>query len=125
MTAIRNGDVDGNDATERDAAWEPFIPTPMHLEYPCAHCIFQGSAAAVLRVMHGDVVPPFKLSSSTAPGVVRSFDRLSDYVAEVVNGRIYEGVHYRMSGEVGAEMGRQLCEYVVATQLRPLPPERK
>ena len=74
----------------------------------------------MLRAQYGDVVPPFKLSSSTAPGVVRSYERLSDYVAEVVNGRIYEGVHYRMSGEVGAEMGRQLGEYVVATQLRPL-----
>jgi hypothetical protein len=120
VTAIRNGDVDGNSATERDAGWEPLIATPMHPEYPCAHCIFQGSAAAVLRAQYGDVVPPFKLSSSTAPGVVRSYERLSDYVAEVVNGRIYEGVHYRASGEVGAEMGRQLGEYVVATQLRPL-----
>lgn len=125
VTAIRNGDVDGNDATERDAGWEPFIPTPMHPEYPCAHCIFQGSAAAVLRVLYGDAVMRFSLSSSTAPGVLRSYDRLSDYVAEVVNGRIYEGVHYRRSGEVGAEMGRQLGEYVVAHHLRKLDTERK
>ncbi len=39
ITAIRNGDKDGNDATERDASWPPFIDTPMHPEYPCAHCI--------------------------------------------------------------------------------------
>ncbi len=37
ITAIRNGDIDGNDATERDASWLPFIETPMHPEYPCAH----------------------------------------------------------------------------------------
>ncbi|HVG03621.1 MAG TPA: vanadium-dependent haloperoxidase, partial [Burkholderiaceae bacterium] len=36
VTAIRNGDLDGNDATERDASWVPFIETPMHPEYPCA-----------------------------------------------------------------------------------------
>ena len=46
VTAIRNGDIDGNDATERDPAWEPFIATPMHPEYPCAHCI--NSAAGAL-----------------------------------------------------------------------------
>ena len=39
VTAIRNGDLDGNDVTERDASWTPFIETPMHPEYPCAHCI--------------------------------------------------------------------------------------
>ena len=42
ITAIRNGDTDGNDATERDPSWTPFIDTPMHPEYPCAHCIFSG-----------------------------------------------------------------------------------
>ena len=39
VTAIRNGDSDGNDATEREPSWTPFIDTPMHPEYPCAHCI--------------------------------------------------------------------------------------
>jgi hypothetical protein len=37
VTAIRNADLDGNGATERDPAWEPFIATPMHPEYSCAH----------------------------------------------------------------------------------------
>src|SRR5262249_18211923 len=39
ITAIRNGDSDDNPATERDAAWQPIDNTPMHPEYPCAHCI--------------------------------------------------------------------------------------
>ena len=43
ITAIRNGDIDDNPATERDATWQPIDNTPMHPEYPCAHCI--GSAA--------------------------------------------------------------------------------
>ena len=34
ITAIRNGDLDGNDATEREASWVPFVDTPMHPEYP-------------------------------------------------------------------------------------------
>ncbi len=120
ITAIRNADIDGNDATQRDAAWEPFIPTPMHPEYPCAHCTFQGSAAAVLQALFGDSVPRFTLTSPAAPGVTRSFDRLSDYVAEVVNARIYDGVHYRTSGEVGASMGRKIGEYTVQNLLKPL-----
>ena len=120
VTAIRNGDIDGNDATTRDAVWEPYFSTPMHPEYPCAHCTFQGAAAGVLQTLYGDVVPRFTLTSTTAPGVNRVFDRLSDYVADVVNGRVYEGVHYRTSGEVGAALGRKIGDYVVQGYLKPL-----
>ena len=120
VTAIRNGDMDGNDATTRDERWEPFIPTPMHPEYPCAHCTFQSAAAATLRAIFGNEIPEAKLVSSTAPGVTRSFTKLSDYVDEVINARIYDGVHYRTSGVVGAEAGRQIGEYVVANYLRPM-----
>ena len=119
VTAIRNADIDGNDATERDALWESYIPTPMHPEYPCAHCTFQSAAAAALRAIFGDEIPQARLVSATAPGVTRTFTRLSEYVQEVINARIYDGVHYRTSGEVGAEVGRQIGEYVSANYLKP------
>jgi hypothetical protein len=119
VTAIRNGDLDGNNATDRDPAWEPFIDTPMHPEYPCAHCTFQSTAASVLRAFFGSDIASFKLTSTTAPGVTRSFSKLSDYVAEVVNARVYDGVHYRASGEAGAAMGRKIGEYTVQNFLRP------
>ena len=120
VTAIRNGDRDGNDATERDARWEPFIPTPMHPEYPCAHCTFQSAAATALRRIYGDDIAEVTLVSTTAPGVERRYTRLTDYVNEVINARIYDGVHYRTSGEVGAQIGRQIGEYTVASYFRPL-----
>ena len=120
ITAIRNGDRDGNDATPRDPAWEPFLPTPMHPEYPCAHCAIQGSAARVLELTGGDEVATVTLTSDTAPGAMRRYSRLTDYVAEVVNARIYGGMHYRRSGEVGVELGRRVAEEVMKGQLLPL-----
>ncbi len=120
LTAIRNGDVDGNEATGRDPAWEPLIPTPLHPEYPCAHCISQTAVATVLEKLFGDTVPEFALTSPTAPGVTRRYRRLSDYATEVLNARIYDGVHYRTSGNVGAAMGRQIGAYVVANVLTPV-----
>ncbi|MDB5954799.1 vanadium-dependent haloperoxidase [Ramlibacter sp.] len=120
VTAIRNGDIDGNDATTLDANWEPMITTPMHPEYPCAHCTFQGAAAGVLQEMYGDTLPRFTLTSTAAPGVIRSYERLSDYVDEVINARIYEGVHYRTSGLVGAALGRRVAQEVVKHELQPL-----
>ena len=53
MTAIRNGDIDGNPATERDAAWQPFDATPMHPEYPCAHCVESAALAGVVQTVFG------------------------------------------------------------------------
>jgi PAP2 superfamily len=120
LTAIRNGDNDGNNATERDGSWSPFINTPMHPEYPCAHCIAQSSAATVLHTLFGDALPTtVNMTSPTAPNVTRKFDKLSDYKAEIINARIYDGVHYRASGEVGVEMGRKIGEYVTQTYLKP------
>jgi hypothetical protein len=60
------------------------------------------------------------MTTPTAPGVTRSFSRLSDIVTEVVNARVYDGVHYRTSGEVGAEMGRKIGEYVMQNFLKPM-----
>jgi len=92
----------------------------MHPEYPCAHCINSAAGAAVLEAFFGDGVPPFTLTSSTAPGVTRRFSRLSDYVSETSDARVYDGVHYRTSGEVGAAMGRKIGEYTVQNYLKPV-----
>src|SRR5919204_3417756 len=70
ITAIRNGDIDGNPATEREAAWQPIADTPMHPEYPCAHCILSGSIAGVVKAALGtEELPEIAMTSPTAPGV--------------------------------------------------------
>jgi hypothetical protein len=120
VTAIRNGDIDGNDATERDAGWLPFIDTPMHPEYPCAHCIVSGAVGAVLIAEIGSgPTPTLSTTSPTAPGVVRSWTTIDDFVIEVANARIYDGVHYRNSAEVGTAMGKKIGALTAANALRP------
>ncbi len=52
--------------------------------------------------------------------MTRKFSTLSDYVAEVVNARVYDGVHYRTSGEAGAAMGRKIGQYTVENYLKPI-----
>jgi hypothetical protein len=109
ITAIRNGDRDGNAATERDAGWLPLIVTPVQPEYPCAHCMIASTIATVIRADVGkDSLPTLSSVSNTLPGQRRSWKRTEDVVAEVVNARIWDGVHYRNSGEVGVRMGEQV-----------------
>jgi hypothetical protein len=121
ITAIRNADNDGNDATERDPSWTPFIDTPMHPEYPCAHCIVSGSLGAVLRAEIGSgPAPSLSSASYTAGGAVRTWKTVDDFVQEVAVARIYDGVHYRNSSEVGSAMGRQIGELAVKSFPKPI-----
>ena len=106
VTAIRNAEGDA-----RDPGWMPFIDTPMHPEYPCAHCIVSGSLAAVLEAEIGaGVVPKLSSASYTAGGAVRTWTTVNDFAQEVAVARIYDGVHYRNSTEVGTAMGRKIGE---------------
>jgi hypothetical protein len=121
ITAIRNGDIDGNDATERDASWTPFINTPMHPEYPCAHCISSAAIGTILEAEIGNgPVPVLTTTSPTANNAKRTWMKIEDLIQEVSNGRICGGVHFRTSTEVGTAMGRQLGKLAVARYLRPV-----
>lgn len=121
MTAIRNGDIDGNAATERDATWEPLDTTPLHPEYPCAHCILSGAVTTVIQKVIGSAdIPEVSISSPTAPGVVHKATNANAIADEISLARIYAGFHYRNSTEVGRAMGQKIGEYVVANALQPM-----
>jgi hypothetical protein len=120
ITAIRNGDIDGNPATERDATWQPIDATPMHPEYPCAHCILSSSVAAVIEGLLGsDEIPEVSLTSPFVPGVTHHFTNLRAYSDEVANARICAGFHYRFSTIAGREMGQKIGTYVVKSVMQP------
>src|SRR5262249_52525705 len=117
--AIRNGDIDGNDVTERDASWVPFIETPMHPEYPAAHCVTAAALGAVLQADIGaEPTPTLTGTSPTAPGVVRTWTRVDDFVREVAPARIGGGIHFRTATEVGSAMGKKIGELAAEKGLR-------
>ena len=121
ITAIHNGDIDDNDATSLDAGWLPLVDTPLHPEYPCAHCITAGAIAEVLEAQFGKgEVPTIVMVSATAPGITRNWARISDYVKEVNDARIWGGIHYRHSTQVGEAMGRQIGALAVKSILAPI-----
>ena len=121
MTAIRNGDIDNNPATDREATWLPIADTPMHPEYPCAHCIISGSVAGVLKaVLRTDDIPEIATTSPTAPGVTHRWTNLTSFTQEVANARVWAGFHYRFSARVGTDMGLQIGDYAVKNVMQPV-----
>jgi hypothetical protein len=120
ITAIRNGDRDDNSATERDATWQPIDNTPMHPEYPCAHCIISGALASAIEAALGTAdIPEVAMTSPTAPGATHRWTNIRAYNDEISYARIWAGFHYRFSVRVGQDMGRKIGEYVVKSVMQP------
>jgi hypothetical protein len=121
ITAIRNGDIDNNQATDREATWQPIDNTPLHPEYPCAHCILSGSVAGTIKTALGTAdIPEIAVTSPTAPGVTHRWTNMATFTEEVANARIWAGFHYRFSTRVGTGMGLQIGEYVVKNVMQPV-----
>jgi hypothetical protein len=117
ITAIRNAGLANNGAIAAEPGWDPLLVTPPHPEYPSAHCLGAGAAAAVLQhVFEGDrlatsyVYPPL--------GVLLRWDSFSQIETEVENARVWAGIHFRTAAEHGTEIGRQIARFAVQTRMQ-------
>ena len=121
QAAIARGDVDGNPATSGNPAWQPLVmPTPPHPEYPSGHTVNSGAMAAILSLTFGDDPGfPIVATSPQNAGFVRQWQRFSEGVEEVIDARVYSGIHFRTADEVGARLGRQVARFVMTHALRP------
>jgi hypothetical protein len=79
-------------------------------EYPCAHCVVAATVGTILKFAAGSkVLPVLSTSSTTANGAMRSWSSIENFVQEVFDAHIYDGVHYRISTEVGTAMGNKIA----------------
>jgi VCPO second helical-bundle domain len=111
VTAIRAGDTDGNPDTVPDTEWIGLATTPAHPEYPAAHGCWTSATARVLELFNGTDLVHFALDSAVT-GTTHVFERTEDLRAEIIDARVYGGMHFRNSVEVGARMGEQVADWV-------------
>ena len=108
---------DGNARTGEETGWRPLITTPNHPEYPAAHGSITSAVAEVLTEFLGtdriDVdIHGFNASGPTGNlTAVRHFDTAAELREEIVDARLFAGVHYRGSSEAGVDLGRQVAHY--------------
>ena len=109
VTAIPNGDIDGNPDTVADPAWLPLGTTPNHPEFPAAHACLTGSVAKTLELYFG--TPHIRLTvNSSVTGTTHTFTDVRDLEDEVRRARIYAGFHFRHSLNEGLELGHRVAE---------------
>jgi hypothetical protein len=115
VTAIQQGDTDGRPDTIGDPAWLPFRTTPNHPEYPGAHACVSTAASHALKRFFGKNRTSFTMDGRVAGATyVRSFTRYTDAGADATAARIYGGMHYTFSNDVGEQLGRSVVEQLFA-----------
>jgi len=113
VTAIQRADEDGNPATEADPGWTPLIATPNHPEFPSAHSTMSSAMATVLMMLFdNDPGVALTVTSPNNPGFERHWRTFSEGISEVINARVYSGIHFRWSDERGAKLGWQVGRFV-------------
>ena len=118
VTAIQAGDTDGNNETDPDQAWIPFITTPSHPEYPAAHTTVGAGALAFYTVWFE--TDQFPLAFTGNAGAVRNYTSIAEIHAEEGNARVWGGMHWRHSTEVGTRLGSRVGRYTARHLLKPL-----
>ena len=122
ITAIREGDNDGNPSTVGDPGWTPLIATPPYPEhasgYNCETSAFMHTAEAffgrgktefsVVRIVPG------------VPNVTRNYERFTDVIDDTIDARVYQGIHFRAADVQGAEIGKDVARWLDHHYFQPV-----
>lgn len=109
ITAIREAATDGNAATEADAGWLPLIPTPPYPDNPAGHPGLSASIVRTLQAFFGTDAVAW--TDTNNGGLTRSFTKLSEAIDEIVDVRVWSGIHFRSADEQGARIGRLVAQW--------------
>lgn len=123
ITAIHEGDEDGNPKTQGDRSWLPLLNTPNYADYPSGANDVSGAMTSVIERFFGTPEVTFTVTSN-APNVVqrsRTYNTTTEAAAEVVDARIYLGFHFRFADEAARRQGTQVGHWTATRFLRPLP----
>jgi hypothetical protein len=118
VTAIQLADTDGNPATDADPNWMPLLVTPPHPDFTSGHTCFTAASMGALKYFFGRDDIPFSAYSEQS-GTTRYFSSFSQAIAEVIEARIWGGIHTRTADVEGAKIGAQVTSYMIQNYFQP------
>jgi hypothetical protein len=117
---------DGNGATVEQPGWRPLVTTPNHPEYPAAHGTITSAMVEVFSdflgtnninlTIHG-YDPAHPLGNLDA---ARTYNRANDLRAEIIDARLFAGLHYHFSSVAGVVLGRDVAKYDLREGFQPV-----
>lgn len=121
ITAIRDGDIDGNLDTVGEFEWSPFLVTPAIPEWPSGHATVGAAAAEVMARFFGTDSIAFRTTAGVPyAGTTRQYYSFSEAALENANSRVLAGIHFRTSCLAGLWQGQRIGDYVYSNILRPI-----
>jgi hypothetical protein len=117
VTAIRSGDLDGNQRTDADPEWLPLVATPPFPGYASGHATLSGAAREVLEWVFGKDGHAVILSSPALPGIELRYTAWDEITDDIDDARVYGGIHFRFDQEAGARQGRHVGGYILRNYL--------
>jgi hypothetical protein len=122
VTAIQDGDNDGNPQTVGDPAWQPLINTPPYPDYSSGANSVAGAMTRTLELFFGTDRMTFDITTAVPLAIkkTRTYHRFSDAAQDMVNARMYLGIHFRTADLVGRTQGRRVAEWACNHFLLPL-----
>jgi hypothetical protein len=122
ITAINEGDNDGNPSTVGDPTWQPLINTPNYPDYTSGANNVTGAMTRTLSLFFGRDRLTFDVTTLAPLAVqkTRTYDRFSDAAQDVVDARILLGIHFRFADTVARKQGQRVAEWAFNHFLLPL-----
>jgi hypothetical protein len=120
ITAINLADTDGNPATTADPTWVPMITTPAYPEYPSGYNAFNASVTGGLEELFHTQHLNLTLTSTAVPNVTRHYDSGRAERTDVVNARIWLGIHFRSADLASVNLGLQLSDWTLDHYFQPV-----
>lgn len=111
ITAIRLADTDGNPSTTPDPTWDSVVASPPYPDYVSGYNGVMGGFAGALGELFGRKRINLELTSTAAPGVVRHYSEVDDVCQDVIDARVYLGLHFRFADTRAADMGLAVADY--------------
>jgi hypothetical protein len=122
ITAIQEGEFDGNPATAGDPAWQSLINNPNYPDYTSgANCV-SGAMTRTLESFFGTDKLAFEVTSLATQAVRKSrwYQRFSDAANDVVDARVFLGIHFRFADVAARTQGQRVADWTFSRFLLPL-----
>jgi hypothetical protein len=120
ITAINLADTDGNPATSPDPSWVPLVATPNYPEYPSGYSAYTSTESHALENLFATRHLQMTLISTAVPGTQRFYDSGSALRQDVVDARVWLGIHFRTADTASRDLGEQLAAWTLDHYFQPV-----
>jgi hypothetical protein len=120
ITAIQLAATDGNPATDADTTWTPLLASPPYPDYVSGYNAAIASSSGVLEELFGSGSLHLTLTSTAVPGAVRHYDSAAALRADVVNARVWLGIHFRFADVAARNMALRLADWTLDHYFEPV-----